>query len=260
MKTVVVAMLAMAGTASADIQGGSLLATAHFNLGETGGTGASRQQTAYDNNSAGFQGNAFANGGGAGGITRLVADDITPIGPRREVDLFSFSVANLNTVPVSVRPRVRFWFTDGAGGGPGTYYNDSAAIGFTFNPITINPGVTILTADLAAGNGFFIGGGVSFWAGVTYDNVGTTLGTTPAQLANMGVGLFGAPVSGSSADALFQTNADGSFFNVPNPAGVIANFGGAPIANTGWAFDVVPAPASASLLAFGALAAARRRR
>src|SRR5439155_23322453 len=81
------------------------------------------QVVAYSD-TATFSGGAFPNGGaqtlGANTVTRYVADDITvdPTMVGQSVTQFSFSVANLNGVPVTARPRVTFFAIDGPGNAP----------------------------------------------------------------------------------------------------------------------------------------------
>jgi hypothetical protein len=187
-----------------------------------------------------FLGAGVANGGavlqGTNTITRLTADDLTPTGGGLDVIEFKFSVVNFNQSTVTFRPRIRFWFADGAGGAPGTYYNVPVTVGFSFNPITMNP----LTANVVTAT---LGAGVmtmptsTFWAGITFDNNSGTTGATAAQLNNLGQGLFGPPTAGSSADLYFATTAAGSFFPTNNPAGATGNLGGTPAANFGWEFS-----------------------
>jgi len=198
-----------------------------------------------------FLGNGFVNAGsalqGANRITRLVADDITPTGAHAgmSVTQFVFSMANFNATAVTVRPRVRFWFTDGAGGAPGTYYNLPAAVGFSFNALTIGPGVTLVTGSLAPN--LFAMPGVPFWAGITFDDNSGATGITAAQLDLVGQGMFDPPTLGSSNDRFFITQAAGSFFGLANPAGSLSNFGANPVANFGWEFSVdVPVSAKDS--------------
>ena len=194
-----------------------------------------------------FLGNGFVNAGsalqGTNRITRLVADDITPTGAHAglSVTQFVFSIANFNATAVTVRPRVRFWFTDGTGGAPGTYYNLPAAVGFSFNPLTIGPGVTLLSANLAPNQ--FAMPGVPFWAGITFDDNAGTTGISAAQLDLVGQGIFAPPTLGTSNDQFFITQAAGSFFGLANPAGSLSNFGANPVADFGWEFSVdVPVP------------------
>lgn len=196
-----------------------------------------------------FLGQGFVNGGatlqGANTITRLVADDITPTGANAGASItqFTFSVANFNSVAVTVRPRVRFWFADGAAGAPGTYYNLPGPVGFSFNPIAVNPGVVLLTATLTPN--LFSMPGVPFWAGLTFDDNNGTTGATAAQLDGLGQGIFAPPTVGSSNDVFFATTAAGNFFNLANPAGALGNLGGNPVANFGWEFNVdVAVPAN----------------
>ena len=207
-----------------------------------------------------YSGQSYANGGAAtqsgNTITRLVADDLTPLSgfAGQTISNIYFSVANLNTVAVSARPRLRMWQTDGSGGGPGTLIT-----GFTFNPISF--GASSLS-------GFYFNPGAltvpngTFWMGLTFDdNTGTT-GATAAQLNNLGMGLFSPPTIGTSADTFFQTTAAGSFL-VNNPAGAMSNFGGNPPANFYFGMSVsVPEPSTCAFLGLGcaALMIFRRRR
>jgi hypothetical protein len=183
-------------------------------------------------------------------ITRLLADDITPTGIHagQQVSTVTFSVVNLNPVQVSARPRIRFWFADGAAGAPGTYYNVPAAVGFTFNAFTMPPNsVTLLTGTLGAGT-FTMPGG-TFWAGMTFDNNTGATGATAAQMDNLGQGFFDPPTVGASADVMFLTQGAGSFFPTANPAGALLNLGGDPVANLAWEFTVeVAVPTQATTL------------
>jgi MYXO-CTERM domain-containing protein len=198
-----------------------------------------------------FTGQAFSNGGAVGGITRLVADDISRTGNAGEaLTEFTFSVSNLNTANVSARARVRFYAADGVGGAPGTYIT-----GYSFNPISFVAGsVNTYTTGLLAGGAAMP---LNFWAGITFDNVGT--GISDAQLNLLGQGIFSPPTLGSSGDVAFQTNAAGSFL-VSNPAGGSFNFQGQPAANFGWRVSTVPTPGAMALLGLGGLAVGRRRR
>ncbi len=219
---------------------------------------AAADATVYSN-TTNFLGSAFLNGGaavvGTNTITRMVVDDIDPINvTAKQLVNFQFSVANLNATAVSARARVRFYQANGVGGAPGTFI-----AGATFSPISFNPGVTVFTAGSF---GTFVVPFTKFWAGITYDNNNGATGATATQLNNLGVGLFNPPTIGTSADQLFRTTAAGDFL-VNNPAGTTFNFGGAPVANAGWAFTTaVPEPGSASLICLGlvAMGLVRRRR
>lgn len=246
------ALAALAGTALADdINAGDLVMSGHYAFGQPV-EGTMAQAGSWYSNIDGFTGQGFAHGGaalqGTNTITRLVMDDITPVAGGT-VNYIRFSVANFNTVAVSVRARIRFW--DDAGGLPG---NQNPA-GFSFNPFSFGPGVTILTGTLG---GALTVPNAKFWAGMTFDNNSGGTGATLAQMNNFGQGLFNPPAIGSSGDVAFETTAAGSFFIVNNPPGSTFNFGGAPVANFGWEF--VPAPSSLALLGLGGLVASRRRR
>ena len=203
-----------------------------------------------------FSGQAFAQGPAAGGITRMVMDDLTittdpAVG---SVVTVRFSVANLNAIAHSVRARLRFWNADGAplGGGlpnaPGNYYAPGGTdFGLTFNPFTFSAGVTILTGTISSPfMGIPAGVTTTLWAGITFDNTGTTTGATDADLSNFGQGMFVPVDLGSSTDTVFETTATGSFFAVDNPAGAALNFSGTPIANQGWEFVVNTLPVALS--------------
>ncbi len=191
-----------------------------------------------------YTGQVFAQGAAAGGITRMVMDDLrfTTNPGVGSVTTIRFTVSNGNPDPQSVRARIRFWNADGAPlgaglpNGPGTYYAPGGtAVGFTFNELTYAPGVKTLTGTLTAGS-FPVPAGASttLWAGLTFDNVTSTTGATDAELNNFGQGFFNPVDRGSSTNTIFETTAAGSFFNIANPPGAAMNFGGAPVANTGW--------------------------
>ncbi len=263
-------IVGVAGIASAqEFAGGDLTAIHHFDLGYAQTwSGGTDDVTPYDN-TVNFGGQAFVNGGAdATSITRLVADDLTPdnsVGAAGlAVTSITFSVANLSATGASInaRARIRFWNADGAGGGPGTYYSNPAAAGFTFNAFSFAPGVTLLTGTIGAGAMNMPG--ATFWAGITFDNNLTATGATQADLNLLGQGLFDPPVVGTSTDTAFETTAAGSFFGTANPAGAQFNFQGTPKANFAWKFTTSnPVPEPASFIAIGAgvlaLAASRRR-
>jgi hypothetical protein len=206
-----------------------------------------------DNNTGQF----FANGGATvvsgNDITRLVADDLTPIAgfDGQAIDNLYFSVVNANAVAVSARPRLRMWNADGAGGNPGTFI-----AGFTFNAVSLGAN----TAD----SFFFHPTGVNVpsgtcWMGLTFDDNSGATGATAAQLNNLGMALFNPPTVGTSADTMFETTAAGDFL-VNNPAGATFNFGGNPPANVFFGMSVAPEPATAALIGLATTAGLARRR
>lgn len=261
MRTFVLAMLVLGGASAAlaqELDGGNLTVSHHFDVGQSQTYESPALDVAYSN-VTNFLGAAFAHGGAANQsgntITKLVGDDITALGAYggQQVQTVKFSVFNGNTTAVSVRARIRFHLSDGAGGAPGT-----ALIGFSFNPLSFNPGVTVVTGNLGTGSSFFLPSG-TFWAGLTFDNNTGGTGATEAQLNNFGQGLFNPPTVGSSTDIAFITNAAGSHLS-NNPPGTLFNFGGNPVANFGWEFQAVPEPATMLALGLGLAAIARKRR
>jgi hypothetical protein len=198
-----------------------------------------------------FTGSATAQGASSGGITRLVMDDLTftTSAGVSNVTAIRFSIANLNATAQSVRARVRFWNANGASlgaglpNGPGTYYSPGGTpVGFSFNAATFGPGVTTLNGTLGAGFAVPAGTTTTLWAGVTFDNVGTTTGATDTELGNFGQGLFTPVDLGSSTNTIFETTAAGSFFPTDNPAGAAVNFAGSPTANLAWELTVTTLP------------------
>lgn len=221
---------------------------------------ASAQELFIYNDINNNTGSFYANGGAAvvsgNTITRLVADDLTPISGYAGMSISNiyFSVVNANAVAVSARPRLRMWDATGAGGGPGNFI-----AGFTFNAISFGAN---------SGNSFFFhptGVNVpsgTFWIGLTFDNNSGATGATDVQLNNLGMALFSPPTVGTSADTLFETTAAGDFL-VNNPAGSQFNFGGNPPANAFFGFTVsVPEPTTMTLagLGLGGLIIFRRRK
>ena len=187
-----------------------------------------------------FGGQAFANAGSTASITRLVADNITftTYPGASNVTTIRFSVANLNATTQSVRARVRFYDSTGASlgaglpNGPGAYQT-----GFTFNAFSFGAGVTNLIGNLGTGFAVPANATTTWWAAITFDNVGTTTGATNAELNNFGTGLFNPVDVGSSTDIMFQTTAAGSFVS-NNPAGAGVTFMAPTVANNGWEFVV----------------------
>jgi hypothetical protein len=209
----------------------------------------------YDNTIT-FSGAGYSQGGAAGGIGSMVADDITvgAGGAGKAVDGLSFSSVNFNTVNVSAAPVVQIWSGDGAGGGPGSLLTT-----LTFGPVSLSAGsVQIFNYDPGSSTTLFtVPGNGFFWAGVTWTNGGGASGITAAQLNNVGQGLFNPPNPGSSQDVFFQTtNAGGTPTGgaIPgsNPNGSFFFFGGTPVANFGWQFltpnvAVIPEPSTVVL-------------
>jgi hypothetical protein len=193
---------------------------------------SAQAQTNFYNNTSGFSGSAFANGGAASNgsffVTRTVADDLTTAAGSGGASItgFQFSVASFNTTALTVRPNVVFYSDNGAGGGPGTVL---AAI--AFNAINVGAGSVGLFTFNPATTLFTVPTNGRVWAGIFFDNGGGATATS-AQLNNFGQGLFNPPTVGSSADLFFQSAGTGNTSS--NPAGGFANFNGNPQANFGW--------------------------
>jgi len=187
-------------------------------------------------NLATFLGAVLNNGGttpsGAGLVTVLVADDLSPLLGYAGVDVTSFkwTVTNLNSVGVGARCLVRFYAPDGPGGAPGTLLG-----GFNFNPLVFAANaITTVTANLPPATLQMFGG--PFWSGLAFDNNGGATGATAAQFANMGQGAFNPPTAGTSTDQVFRS-ADINFSG-NNPAGGIVPGSGQFVFNLGWQFNV----------------------
>jgi hypothetical protein len=224
-------------------------------------TPASPCQVVVYSNHTGTPAGAFPNGGaatqGTNTITLLVADDISPISAAvgQSVTQFTFSAANQNPTPVTVRPRVQFFDTTGAGGAPG-----NLLLTLSFPQTTLVTGVSLLqSAPLTPGQ--FVLPSI-FWAGVVFDDNNGATGITAAQLDNVGQAVFNPPTVGSSFDVAWQSTNPGIQGN--NQAGSGFNLRGTPPVNFGWEFQVasVPEPGSFALvgLAVAGFAWHRRRR
>lgn len=196
------------------------------------------------------------------GNTNCYADDVTfsnslhPVSPGASITSMSWSAYNANATATVARMKIRFWLPDGANGGPGTYVT-----GVAFPATSIPTGVSIYSATIAPGL-FLVPPGLKWWAGLQFDNTGSG-GTTNAQLANLGQGLFGGassglPEVGYSDPQLYFKGVGGNVGGVSNPVGTLPGFGfpNGPTANFGWEF--VPEPATLVLVALGALALLRR--
>jgi hypothetical protein len=218
---------------------------------------ASAQELFVYSNVTTTAGQFFANGGATevsgNDITRLVADDLTPIAgfAGQPIDNLYFSVVNANAVAVAARPRLRMWDADGAGGLPGTFI-----AGFSFNAISFNANTGY--SFFFHPTGVNVPGG-TFWIGLSFDDNSGATGATDVQLNNLGMALFDPPTIGTSTDVMFETTNAGDFL-VNNPAGATFNFGGSPPANAFFGMSVlVPEPASAALVGVATIAGLVRR-
>ena len=242
-----------ADAAVVDVAGGALSVVRHISPAEMKASGVQVVRAAaplavnplaiYSNITT-FGGSAYGQGTATGGITRLVADDVTiTTNPGvSNVTGIKFSVYNGNAVNKDVRARVRIYSADGASLGAGLPNGPGTAIaGYSFTITTFAPGVAVLSGTLGTGFAVPAGATSTIWMGLTFDNVGTTLGTTDAELSNFGQGFFTPVDLGSSTDLLFETTAAGSFLS-NNPAGAALTFAGVPVANVGWELIVTTLP------------------
>lgn len=215
-----------------------------------------------------FSGVGYAqNGAALDGVTStsasttLVADDITfaPGMAGGSVTGFTFSVANFNSAAVSANADVRLYASNGTSGGPGTLLS-----ALNFNPISFTSGSVATFTFTSATSLFTVPTNGTIWAGISFSNDSSTSTATTTQLNSIGQGLFNPPTIGSSTDVFFQSTLGGSQFLTSNPTGSFLYFGGNPVANFGWQFNVTPLPtpepSAFAALGLGAVAVLRRRK
>ncbi len=211
---------------------------------------AAQAQTIIYNNTTSLK-SAFVQGGAtdATPVTNLVADDINPVKGTAGLGVtkFTFTVYNSASAAVTAVAHVRFYADNAPGftGGPGTYLG-----GVDFNPFSFTNGrVTALSsALLPSGSSYFtIPTDQSFWAGVTFD------GSTTANLNSLGQGLYNPPTVGGSDDMFFVSDSPGLYASNNPAGGSDYYFGGNPVANFGWQFQVasIPAPEPSQFAALG---------
>ncbi len=123
-----------------------------------------------------------------------------------QVNTIRFVVYDGNATAQSARARLRFWNADGASlgaglaNGPGTCFPTTAtALCFSFNAFTFSPGLTVLSGTVTP---FSVPAcaTTTIWAGMTFDNVGTTTAATDTE-----VSLFGQASLDRSAVAPART-------------------------------------------------------
>jgi hypothetical protein len=184
-----------------------------------------------------FSGSVYRPGptGGTGtGSTYTLVDDLTFTLPSQlSCQTIRLDIYNQNAAAVTARILLRFW-SDSAGN-VGTYYVDpvtSLPVGYqTTLTLPAGPSHAVYTFDL--GPGFAVAAGTTtLWAGVQFDNVGTS--ATPAEIEGLGQGLYNPPDVGASGDFFFRTTSTADSFNVNSPTGGYYWFSGTPVANFGW--------------------------
>jgi len=200
-----------------------------------------------------------------GGITQTAfyADDLTydVSFAGQNINNVSFSVYNSDVSGFTARPRFRFFNSDGAGGGPGTYITTG------YSPVvTLVPGINVISNfNNGSQLNMILPASGRIWAGIFFDNGGGTTATA-AQIAGLGQGVYGPPSVGSSSNTYFVSSGNtGGFTTTPAGAIVSGPIGGQN-ANFGWQVNVVavPEPSSLGLIALGLVSGgaglARRRR
>jgi hypothetical protein len=169
-------------------------------------------------------------------ITRMTADDISPLAGFAGMSVYEFSciVGNLANAPATVRVDLFIYDSSGPNGLPGAPLGVFPSQDITFGA---HQSLKLILAD--AGPLFTLPSG-KFWAGVAFDNRFGGIAVTAAQLNDLGMKYVNPPDIGASADYLFRTNSAGVSPQV-NPAGGLFYNLGNPVANFGWEF-VVPEP------------------
>lgn len=225
-------------------------------------TPAAAQTTAYDNTGT-FQGfnvvSSPAATQGSNTITGVLADDITfaPGSAGRTVTAVTVAAANQNGTAVTVRPFLRFWNADGAGGGPGTYFSPGGTpLDVDLGPTTLGTSTNLLRIELGA-KSFPIPAAGKLWVGLGFDNANGTTGASPNQMSNLGYNLYDPPTVGSSADTMFITSVQGSWLGFNNPPGSMFDLGDNIVANAGYKFEVSPVPEPVGMMVVGLAVAAR---
>jgi hypothetical protein len=164
-------------------------------------TPAAAQTVAYDNTGH-FQGfnliSNFAATQGSNTVTAVLTDDITfaPGSAGQTVTAVTVAAANQNGTAVTVRPFLRFWHADGAGGGPGTYFSPGGTpLDVDFGPTTLGTSTNLLRVELGA-KSFPIPAAEKLWVGLGFDDANGTTGATFNQMHNLGYNLYDRRRSG----------------------------------------------------------------
>jgi hypothetical protein len=199
---------------------------------------------------------------GANTITALIADDIhaDPASIGSTITNIEFGIRNFSGVNWTVRPRVRFYLSDGASGGPGTLIAGQV---YDLSPVLVATGTESVVTF--SPSGFQVPSaatdGINFWAGITFDDNNGTTGATIANLNSLGRPMYNPPTVGSSADRAFITAGVGDFAFSNPPGSQFSSSGSVPY-NFRWAFQVqqVPEPSALALVAAGVVGGIYRHR
>lgn len=203
-----------------------------------------------------FSGYLYTPGGATASLnaTYLDADDLLfETGTAGQaVTSVTFTLGNLNTSAVSVDTHLRFYSLNSTQDGIG-----SLLASIDLNPITEDASSIDAYTVTDAGGFFNVPADEFVFAGISFSSTSAT----PAQMANVGQGLFGTPTIGDSGDIYFESDGPGTF-DTGVPAGGFYDLGGDPVANFGWEFETqaVPEPSAFAALGLSAVALLRRRK
>jgi hypothetical protein len=168
-------------------------------------------------NSTGFTGYIIFNGGQSGGITRLVADNLSLVGTApHNIGFIYYVICNGNPGTVSARPKVRYYLDNG--GAPGTLI-----AGFNFPPASVpTSSCAPFTARLPLSSQFTVTSN-TMWAAMSFDNAGGATATA-AEMDFIAMAFFNPPEAGSSLNNFFLSTGTPGEFNTNNPTGGIQTF------------------------------------
>ncbi len=159
-------------------------------------------------------------------ITKLFADDVTPVGGYAGQSLTSvgFYFNSALSYPSTFRAAVRMWNANGANSplsglpGLGTYLTIGSPKGYVSGPISLAP-LSMMGTELTIPAGDLPVPATRFWVGVQLDNDGNgAIYSDPAELNQLSLAL-GTPVLGTTGTGQFRTNTGYNCFGINAPSG-----------------------------------------